>query len=208
MLDAFHHKSLRKILKISMTQVQEQHIKNEHLRNRLCVDNLAEMIVKRQANFAGKIARLPNNRLPHQIIGAWIPKARKMGTQKATAARTLHAAISAVLQYDATNFTPAEHAKWLKLGQLSIWVPLTRDKTQWEQLVADHVLLCRRRTWEFGTGKLGPTVLTAAVWEAEAPTQKQKQASIPTTPVKPSRVPTNGQLETPGGLIGMNNVYV
>jgi len=61
LLCSFQHRAIRKILKISMQDVQSNNIKNEYLRNRLCVDHIQETMLSRQANFIGRIARLPNH---------------------------------------------------------------------------------------------------------------------------------------------------
>ena len=57
-LEAFHHKSIRKILGINMFQVKEQHIKNEQVRAKfLNIRTIEDMIHERQLRWLSKIAQ-------------------------------------------------------------------------------------------------------------------------------------------------------
>ena len=159
LLSGFHHKSIRKILKIGMQNVKDDHIKNEHIRNRLCVDDIHEIMLSRQANFIGRIARLPQDRLPRQIIGSWLPTARKVGAPDATTARTMHSTLTSILRLDETTLTGNDRTEWSRYGALSAWVPMAEDRHYWKHLIQDHLALVRRRTWQHDTHTLGPPVL-------------------------------------------------
>ena len=57
-LMAFHHSAIRRILGIRWDQVREKHIKNREVRGMLCnIPNVNAYIIKRTANYIGKVAR-------------------------------------------------------------------------------------------------------------------------------------------------------
>jgi len=58
---AFHHKTLHHVLGINMFAVERDRIKNEHLRNKLSVCNIADMVRHRQSNCIGKLMHMPSN---------------------------------------------------------------------------------------------------------------------------------------------------
>ena len=159
-LSAFHHTSLRKILGIKKKHVQDQHIRNAYVRNKLCIDDILDTIIDRQANFIGKVARMPMHRLPRQVLGAWICAPRKTGGVDASLARTVHSTLTAVMQINDTLLTTAERQNWGRHGPLAMWIPLAANHDLWKQTVARYMSLQRRRTWRQGTGTLGDSVLS------------------------------------------------
>ena len=68
-LEVFLHRSVRRILHISITDVQDQHIRNEKVRRMFydipCVKN---MITTRQLGFLGKIIRGPIDRPARRLL--------------------------------------------------------------------------------------------------------------------------------------------
>jgi hypothetical protein len=73
-LDVFIHRAARRILHISMTQVQEERIRNSEVRKKFFDIPTAErMIAIRQLTYLGKIVR--NRRegfLPQKLLTAWV----------------------------------------------------------------------------------------------------------------------------------------
>jgi len=63
-LSAFYHKTLCHVLGINMFAVERDCIKNEHLRNKLSVCSIADMVQHRQSNYSGKLVSMPSNQLP------------------------------------------------------------------------------------------------------------------------------------------------
>ena len=159
-LSAFHHTSLRKILGIKHKHVQDQHIRNAYVRNKLCIDDILDTIIDRQANFIGKVARMPMHRLPRQVLGAWIRAPRKTGGVEASLARTVHSTLTTILQIDDTQLTTSERNNWNRHGCLHMWIPLASDRANWKRTTTRYMSLQRRRTWHQGTGTLGEPVLT------------------------------------------------
>jgi len=62
-----------------MWKIEKEHLRNEHIRNRLQVPDVHEIITKRQLQFIGKIARMPDSRLPRRLLTAWVGNPRKKG---------------------------------------------------------------------------------------------------------------------------------
>eukprot|EP00978_Attheya_sp_CCMP212_P039712 scaffold208998_cov29-Attheya_sp.AAC.1 len=66
-LESFHTKSIRKILGISMLNVEALQITNVMVRREFNnITTMENMIKKRQLIWIGKLARLPENRLGYR----------------------------------------------------------------------------------------------------------------------------------------------
>ena len=79
-LNVFHHAAIRYILNIKWTQVREQRITNDELRQRFNdIPDIELLIIKRTWTYIGKIVRSPNTSIPKRLMGAWIQCPRKMG---------------------------------------------------------------------------------------------------------------------------------
>ena len=79
-LEVFLHRSIRKILHISITQVQEERIRNDKIRRLFydipCVTN---MIAARQLGFLGKVVRGPHDTPARRMLTACCQHKRKRG---------------------------------------------------------------------------------------------------------------------------------
>ena len=79
-LEVFLHRSIRRILQISMSKVQEDRIRNEMVYKMFysipCVRN---MIAARQADFIGKMIRGPPDQPSHNMITACCDHKRRFG---------------------------------------------------------------------------------------------------------------------------------
>ena len=148
-LSVFYHKGLRRILGLSMHDVEHDRIRNEHLRNKLGVYDIVDIIRYRQSNYIGKLARMPTNRLPRRMLAAWIPTARKRGSAPITTAKTFVNTIQTILGVD----TCTDH------GVLKEWVPFAEDKTAWDRLRINLLSQSRKRSARLGTGMLGDPLL-------------------------------------------------
>ena len=67
-----------------MYQVRDLRIRNEHIRNHLCLDDPLDIIRKRQFAFLGKLARQPEEKLTRKLLGCWIGATRVMGRPQMT----------------------------------------------------------------------------------------------------------------------------
>ena len=79
-VEVFLHRSIRRILRITITQVQDERIRNEHVR-RLFYDipRVRNMIAARQLGFIGKVMRGPSHRPSQRMITACCSNKRLPG---------------------------------------------------------------------------------------------------------------------------------
>jgi hypothetical protein len=57
-ISSVYHEGLRKVLGLRMNTVEKHRIRNKHVRNKLGVPHILDIIMKRQHDFLGKIAGL------------------------------------------------------------------------------------------------------------------------------------------------------
>ena len=77
------------MFKLDMKTVENFHIRNEHLRNKLNLPDIMETVHYRQFRFLGNIARLPDTHLQRKFLSAWIKRPRLVGRLQHTL-RHLH----------------------------------------------------------------------------------------------------------------------
>ena len=87
-LQVFHSKAIRRILNISMTEVQAQHISNSEVYKEFVIDPVEDIIVSRQARWIGKIAEMEESRMPRKMISAWVSNPRPVGRPLTTIRHT------------------------------------------------------------------------------------------------------------------------
>ena len=79
-LERFHHKAIRRILGISMTQVRDERIKNDEVRKRFGgIASIKLIIAKKQLKWVGKIVRMDKKQIPPKILTGFIKKPRSTG---------------------------------------------------------------------------------------------------------------------------------
>ena len=79
-LEVFLHINVRKILKITITEVIEDRITNDSLRVRFFnIPSIRNQIAKRQLTFIGKVVRNSDDQIPAQLLTAWCDHPRKRG---------------------------------------------------------------------------------------------------------------------------------
>ena len=82
-LESFQHKSLRRILKISIYEVKEHHIKNSIIRTyAFNSPHIIDLINARQLIWLGKIAKMDSNQIPRKMLACWTSSKRKPGTSR------------------------------------------------------------------------------------------------------------------------------
>ena len=123
-ITAFFHKGLRKIMRIDMGQVKDHHIRNEHLRNKLTVEDPLVTIRARQAKFLGRLARMPDHRLPRKFLNAWIAKPRHTGRPAASTKATFVSTLRDILGPPVD-----EH------GRLQTWIPTLKQEAHWNETI-------------------------------------------------------------------------
>ena len=140
-LKSFHHGAIRRILGIRWEQVREKHIKNKEVRGLLCnIPNVDAFIMKRTATYLGKISRLNSDSLPKKFLTAWISGSRKNGAPQLTCNNNFAEAIDKILPLD----------KSLSCGTapLKEWLPLARDKRNWQDYIDKYFESCRINDYE------------------------------------------------------------
>ena len=79
-LESFQHKSLRRILKISIYEVVELHIKNSLVRKYANNSpHIIDQINARQLIWLGKIAKMNQQQMPRKMLACWTTNRRKPG---------------------------------------------------------------------------------------------------------------------------------
>jgi hypothetical protein len=111
-----------------MNTVEKHRIRNEHVRNKLGVPHILDIVTKRQHDFLGKIAVMHISNLQRQFLGAWIPKPRPIGAPKYTMRHTHTEALRSTLGEEVITTPHANLAECIKL---------TADRSTWKRLSTD-----------------------------------------------------------------------
>lgn len=130
-LQSFYYTSLRRILGITMHDVQLLHIKNAHIRLALQVPDILDIIRGRQFNFLGKLCRLSPQSLPKQLLTTWYPAPRPVGRPRLTARHTLCDTLRTILG----NFVGPD-------GHLRNWYHLAQDPAHWNEIKTHWLYRC------------------------------------------------------------------
>jgi hypothetical protein len=129
-LEVFLHRSIRRILQISMSKVQEDIIRNEKVRRMFysipCVRN---MIAARQADFIGKMIRGPPDQPSRNMITACCDHKRRVGHPQTTGKKFMVENLRLLFQ-DVTTVN-INH-----FGSLHDWIHEASNEEYWNQLVA------------------------------------------------------------------------
>jgi hypothetical protein len=128
-LEVFLHQSIRRILGINMTQVQEDRIRNDHVRQMFYdIPRVRNMIAARQMDFIGKVSR-----------GDWSQPAKRMitacCTNKRLAQRPNFHNKDALVKNLKLLFAPVSDVVIDDRGSLKDWINEVSDETYWTKLV-------------------------------------------------------------------------
>ena len=89
-LESFHHKAIRQILQIELSDVRDEHIKNEHIRKTFNLITTAEhQIMKPQPTFVGKLIREDTAHPALKALATWIPLKRVRGRPHLTTRKSI-----------------------------------------------------------------------------------------------------------------------
>ena len=78
-LRVFYAKCIRIMYGITRNQQWKKRISNEKLREKLGLQSIDEIIDSRCLRWVGHVIRMNNDRLPKQILNAWVPVVRRVG---------------------------------------------------------------------------------------------------------------------------------
>ena len=124
-LEVYFHKSIRKILVISIIRVKDKHITNKTVRLFFCgIPSLRSQIAKRQLRFIGKVVRNHDSQIPTQLFTAWCDHPRKRGGVLQTNKKNITNNLQLIIPF-------AE-----KYGGLSSWAYYALNKSYWEYLLS------------------------------------------------------------------------
>ena len=123
-LQVFHTKSIRKILGIGMTEVQESRITNDTILRKFDNINPIEDIVhNRQLRWIGKIPNMSEKRLPRKMLGCWIYSSRKTGRPFTTIRHSYLNALKSI------NVIKEDD----KQGRFNEWFHIAKDTKRWKK---------------------------------------------------------------------------
>ena len=122
-LQVFHTRSIRSILQINMTQVEEERITNHQILKRIDIPSMENIIAKRQLKWLGKIARMEESRLPIKMLSCWLPTPRPAHKPHTTNRNSLVRS----LQILDPNIS--------KQGILAEWFPSAQNEEEWNQRI-------------------------------------------------------------------------
>ena len=128
-LEVFLHQSIRRILQISMSTVQEQRLRNGKVRDMFysipCVRN---MIAARQMDFVGKMIRGPPDRPSRNMITACCDHKRRVGRPQTTGKNFMVENLRLLFQDIPT-------VQIDRYGSLRSWIHEASNKWYWNQRV-------------------------------------------------------------------------
>jgi hypothetical protein len=97
-----------------MKTVKNHSIRNGHLGNKICLDNILGAIRERQFVLLGKIVRMEYLRLPRRTLGVWINTKRKAGKPNTTLlAHSYVETLPGIVDSEISN--KGEFIKWIPL---------------------------------------------------------------------------------------------
>ena len=122
-LESFQHKALRRILKISIYEVAELHIKNSTIRqNALNSHHIIDIINARQLIWLGKVAKMNSNQVPRKMLACWTTNKRKPGRPQLNTRNSFVESLHRIIPDLPQNC------------DLSAWIPYLAQKN-WTNLV-------------------------------------------------------------------------
>jgi hypothetical protein len=128
-LSTFQHRSIRRILKISIYEVVENRIKNSEVRSKFNnAQHIITTIKTRQLIWLGKIAKMNMNRIPRKLLACWTKSKRKPGRPQLNIRNTYAESLETVFPAISKNI------------DLQDWLPALA-KPDWEQKVKKWIKL-------------------------------------------------------------------
>ena len=87
-LQVFHTTCIRKILRISMCDVQDFHISNTEILHKFDVKPIQDIAFSRQLYWLGKIHLMSDTRMPRKMLTCWLNTRRRTGRPHTTIRHT------------------------------------------------------------------------------------------------------------------------
>ena len=126
-LEVFHHRSIRRILKIKMSRVKEERLSNEKVRGMFRkIRSVKEIIKHWKLTFLQHV--VSEGKIPSTTLTAWMEKKRPKGRPRFTTRTTTLELLKSILP---NHVTPD--------GDIQSWTHFARDKALWEKLVKGEI---------------------------------------------------------------------
>ena len=124
-LEVFFHRSIRKILSITITQVIDERITNESVLMRFFrIPSICNLLEKQQLTFIGKVVRNSDNQIPTRLLTSWCDHPRRRGGVLQTNKKNLCRNIQLIIP------------KAAKDGRLSSWAFYALNSSYWNYLIS------------------------------------------------------------------------
>ena len=81
-ITTFHRRCVRSMCHVTMRTTRQFRIKTTTLEERLGVIPIVQSYHRRLLGWAGAVLRMPMDRLPRQMLTAWIPHPRAVGSER------------------------------------------------------------------------------------------------------------------------------
>ena len=140
-LNSLIHRNIRSILRIKMSQVRDEHIKNTRIRKIFFnLPDAQNLVAIRSMTYIGKVARSPNHYPPKQLLTAFAnnprPQSGVIITNKKAIANSLHLLLPDIMEetHTSTNKTTGEVTSkrvMNKDGELRLWLHIALDEELW-----------------------------------------------------------------------------
>ena len=137
-LESFHHRSIRRILKINMTQVREEKITNAKIRQMFHhVPVIGDLIATFQLRFVGKVIRHPNrDHIPKMLLSAWVNHKRPAHGVLETNKKSIVKALKRLyLNQSVTNPFEGGFGCMDNKGSFNLWYADALDEDKWNWLI-------------------------------------------------------------------------
>ena len=116
-LRRFHAQCARAMCRVTLKHTREHRISTAELLGRLQIESIDTYIARRQARWAGHVARMDMSRLPRKMLSSWVRYPRPTGAPQFTYARGLHKAL---------KILGIERESWHESAQ---------DRDQWRAMI-------------------------------------------------------------------------
>jgi hypothetical protein len=122
-LSVFHTRSIRTILQINMTEVQEKRIRNEKILEMINLPTMDRLVAKRQLRWLGNVSRMTENRLPTKMLCCWNDNPRPSRRPHTTIRNSMIRSLKLIDPEISENATMKE------------WFPATQDRLLWAEQI-------------------------------------------------------------------------
>jgi hypothetical protein len=127
-LEVCHHRCMRRMLNITIYDVQENHITNEKIRDKMNNSlTISQMMEIRRARWLEKISHADSNRNTRKLLISWLPTPRPAGRPQQTIRHGYAKTIEEKLNFPNSN--------------LKTWMPMAQKANLWAEHVEEALKL-------------------------------------------------------------------